>query len=73
MSYPLCEAPEHWLHQILKGGRRLLCANLPDPVPAGAARGRGPAVAATPSLWAGHGPLRVARGCGPTVAAALGM
>ncbi len=43
---PLCQASEQWPHQILKGGRKLLCANLADPAPAGAARDCGPAVAA---------------------------
>jgi hypothetical protein len=37
-----------------------LCANLADPAPTGAARGRGPAA----SMLAGHGPLPAARGCG---------
>ncbi len=60
MSYPLCQAPEQWPHQILKGGRRLLCANLADPAPAGAARGRGRAATATPGLSARHKPPPIA-------------
>jgi len=34
----------------LKGGRRLLCANLADPVPAGAARSCGATPVAAPGL-----------------------
>jgi hypothetical protein len=48
----------------------LLCANLADPTPTGAARGRSPVAAAAPGLSAGHGPLRAARGRGPTVTTA---
>jgi hypothetical protein len=61
---PLCQAPEHWPHQIRKGGRRLLCAKLVDPAPADAARGCGPAAASTAGMSAGHGPFRAARGHG---------
>jgi len=71
LSYHLCQAPEHWPHQILKGGRRLLCANLVDPAPVGAACGRSLAVAGVAGLLSGHGPLHAARGRGP--AAAVGL
>ncbi len=54
MSYPLCQAPEHWPHQILKGGCRLLCENLADSAPVSAARGCGPVVAGAAGLLAGH-------------------
>jgi hypothetical protein len=37
-----------------------LCVNLADPVPASAARSRGPALAAAPSVLAGHGPPPIA-------------
>ncbi len=66
---PLCQAPEQWPHQILKGGRKLLCANLADPVPTDAARGCG----AAPGLSSGHGPLRAAHGRGFAAAAAPGL
>ncbi|CAN5975312.1 unnamed protein product [Sphagnum jensenii] len=55
------------------GGRKLLCAKLADPAPAGAARGRGLAPAAAPGLSAGHGPPHVARGGGPAVGASPGL
>jgi len=55
---------EQWPHQILKGGRRLLCANLADPTPTGATRGRGTA----PGLSAEHGPLHAT--CGHSLAPA---
>jgi hypothetical protein len=42
----------------------MLCANLADPVPAGAARGRDLAVASVASMSVGHGPPPVAHGCG---------
>ncbi len=73
MSYPLCQAPEHWPHQILKGGRKLLCANFADPVPAGAACGRGPVVASAVSMLVRHGPPPVARGCDVVPVVAAGM
>ncbi len=72
LSYPLCQALKQWPHQILKGGRRLLCANLADPAPAGAARGYDP-TAAPPGLSTRHGPLRAAPGRGLVVAAAPGL
>ncbi len=64
MSYPLCQALEHWPHQILKGGRRLLCANFADPMPAGVACSRGPVVAGAIGMSARHGPPPAARGSG---------
>jgi hypothetical protein len=51
-------------YQILKGGHRLLCANLADPVPADAACDRGPAATSTVGMSAGHVPPLAARGCG---------
>ncbi len=57
----------------MKGGRRLLCANLADLAFAGAARGRGPATAGAAGMSAGHGPLRVVRDCGVTPAATPGL
>ncbi len=68
---PLCQASEQWPHQILKRGRRLLCANLAVPAPAGAACGRSPVATAAPGLSTRHGPLRAARGRGPAAAAGL--
>jgi len=53
----------------LKGGRRLLCANLADTAPADAVHDR----AATPGLLAGHRPPPVAHGCGVAPATALGV
>jgi hypothetical protein len=73
MSYPLCQAPEHLPHQILKRGHGLLCANRADLTPIGVTRGRGLAGAAAPDLSTEHGPLRAARSCYPAVAAALGL
>jgi hypothetical protein len=58
---PLCQAPEHWPHQILKGGRMLLCANLVDPALFGVACGRGPATASAVGMSTEHGPLLAAR------------
>ncbi len=72
VSYPLCQTLEHWPHQILKGGRKLLCAKLADPAPAPATHGGGPAAGATPGPSAGHGPRRGARGCGLAPAGAPG-
>jgi len=45
----------------LKGGRKLLCANLANPALAGAARGRDAAPATAPGLSTGHGPPRATR------------
>ncbi len=70
MSYPLCQALEQWPHQILKGGRMLLCVNLVDPAPASAARGRGLAVVAALGLLIGHRPPPATRGGGAALAAA---
>jgi hypothetical protein len=67
------DLPEHWPHQILKGGRRLLCANLADPAPAGAARGRGPVAAGAAGMSVGHGPPPAARGGGIAPVAAPGL
>jgi len=54
-----------------------LCANLADPAPAGAARGRGPAATGTTSLSAEHladlVPTGAARGCGPIATSATGL
>jgi hypothetical protein len=50
--------------QILKGGRRLLCANLADPACAGATHSRGPAATAALGLSAGHRPPPFACGSG---------
>jgi hypothetical protein len=47
----------------------LLCANLADPAPASAARGRGPVATAAPSLSAGHRPPLAA--CGGSAAPSL--
>ncbi len=69
----LCQAPEHWPHQILKGGRRLLCANLVDPAPASAARGGGPAAGGATGVSGGHKPPPVVRGGGAAPAATLGL
>jgi len=69
LSYPLCQASEQWPHQILKGGHRLLCANLANPAPADAARNCDVA----PSLLAGHGPLRATRNRSLAAAAILGL
>jgi len=55
----------------LKGGCKLLCANLTNPTPVGATRGRGPATAGATGMSAGHRPLLVARGYGTTPVVAL--
>ncbi len=77
LSYPLCQALEHWPHQILKGGRRLLCANLADPALVGAARDCGLAVAGAAGLSTGHlvdpAPTGAACDCVPAVADAAGL
>jgi len=61
----------------LKGGRRLLCANLADLAHADAARDRGLAVAGAVGLPAMHladpTPADVARGCDPAAADAAGL
>ncbi len=51
----------------------MLCANLADPAPAGAARGRSLAIAGTTGMSAGHGPPPVAHSCGATPVAAPGL
>ncbi|CAK9862954.1 unnamed protein product [Sphagnum jensenii] len=51
----------------------LLCANLADLTPAGAAGGRGPAVAGVAGMLTGHGPLLVARDGGAIPGAAPGL
>ncbi len=66
MSYPLCQAPEHFPHQILKGGRRLLCANLVDLVSASVTRGRGPVTDGAVGMSARHEPSPTTRGYGAT-------
>ncbi len=73
MSYPLCQAPEHWPHQILKGGCRLLCANIADPALAGAARGRDLAVVGAAGMLTGHRPPPAARGYSAAPAAVPGL
>ncbi len=50
-----------------------MCANLVDPAPVGAARGRGRAIAGTAGMSAGHGPSPVARGCGAASTAVPGL
>jgi hypothetical protein len=49
-------------------GTQLLCANLADPVPAGADRGCGATPTTAIGLLAGHELLRVTCGCGATPA-----
>ncbi len=70
---PQCQAPKHWPHQSLKGGRRLLCANLADPAPTSAAHGRGPVVTGASGMSAGHGPPPATRGGGTALVAAPGL
>jgi len=49
----------------------LICANLVDLAPVGAARGRGLVAVGAASLSGGHGPLRAA--CGRGLAAIVGL
>ncbi len=51
----------------------LLYANLADPAPAGATRGRGPAAAGAAGMSTGHGPPLAVHGCGATPTTVPGL
>ncbi|CAK9220605.1 unnamed protein product [Sphagnum troendelagicum] len=53
--------------------QRLLCANLADPVPTDAARGRNPVVAGATGMSAGHRPPPAACSCGAALVAVPGL
>jgi len=57
----------------LKGGWKLLCANLADPAPTGATSDRSPAATGAASMSAGHGPPPAARNGSAAPAVTLGL